>query len=277
MPKKNVGLIGCGTIGTHLALAIEAGRIANASLIGLFDIVYENAKSLKSKLKSSSEVHADFRSLIDSPVDIIIEAASQEAVRKFAKPTIEASKDLMIMSVGALTDTTFFAELLDQAAIRKGLSKIYVPTGAIAGIDAIRSIKHLLDSITLTTTKSPKALAGAPFFSTREINLDAITKVTGIYEGSASEAVKLFPANVNVAAVLSLAGIGADKTKVRVLVDPHATTNKHEIVATGRFGDIRITVNNVTTPGNPKTSFLAVLSAIECLRSICDDTLRIGS
>jgi aspartate dehydrogenase len=87
----------------------------------------------------------------------------------------------------------------------------------------------------------------------------------------------LFPANVNVAAVLSLAGIGADKTKVRVLVDPHATTNQHEIVATGRFGDIRITVNNVTTPGNPKTSFLAVLSAIECLRSICDDTLRIGS
>jgi aspartate dehydrogenase len=277
MPKKNVGLIGCGTIGTHLALAIESRSIANASLMGLFDVVDSNAKSLKSKLKSSPEVHRDFKSLIDSPADIIIEAASQEAVRKFGKPIIDASKDLMIMSVGALADTTFLAELLDQAAIRKGSGKIYVPTGAIAGIDAIRSVKHLLDSITLTTTKSPKALAGAPFFATREINLDIITKVTEIYEGPATEAVKLFPANVNVAAVLSLAGIGADKTKVRVLVDPHATTNQHEIVATGRFGDIKITVNNVTTPGNPKTSFLAVLSAIECLRSICDDTLRIGS
>jgi aspartate dehydrogenase len=277
MPKKNVGLIGCGTIGTHLALAIESRSIANASLIGLFDVVYSNAKSLKSKLKSSPEVYTDFKSLIDSPVDVIIEAASQEAVRKFAKPIIEAGKDLMVMSVGALADTTFFAELLDQAAIRKGRSRIYVPTGAIAGIDAIRSVKHLLDSITLTTTKSPKALAGAPFFATREIDLDILTKVTEIYEGSAAEAVKLFPANINVAAVLSLAGIGADKTKVRVLVDPHATTNQHEIVATGRFGDIKITVNNVTTPGNPKTSFLAVLSAIECLRSICDDALRIGS
>jgi len=277
MPKKNVGLIGCGTIGTHLALAIESRSIANASLIGLFDVVYSNAKSLKSKLKSSPEVYTDFKSLIDSPVDVMIEAASQEAVRKFAKPIIEAGKDLMVMSVGALADTTFCAELLDQAAIRKGRSRIYVPTGAIAGIDAIRSVKHLLDSITLTTTKSPKALAGAPFFATREINLDTITKVTEIYEGSAAEAVKLFPANINVAAVLSLAGIGADKTKVRVLVDPHATTNQHEIVATGRFGDIKITVNNVTTPGNPKTSFLAVLSAIECLRSICDDALRIGS
>jgi aspartate dehydrogenase len=277
MPKKNVGLIGCGTIGTHLALAIESRTIANASLIGLFDVVDSNAKSLKSKLKSSPEVHPDFNSFIDSPADFIIEAASQEAVRKFGKPIIEASKDLMVMSVGALADTTFLAELLDLATVTKGRSKIYVPTGAIAGIDAIRSVKHLLDSITLTTTKSPKALAGAPFFSTREVNLDIITKVTEIYEGTAAEAVKLFPANVNVAAVLSLAGLGTDKTKVRVLVDPHATTNQHEIVATGRFGDIKITVNNVTTPGNPKTSFLAVLSAIECLRSICDDALRIGS
>lgn len=277
MPKKNVGLIGCGTIGTHLALAIESRTIANASLIGLFDVVDSNAKSLKSKLKSSPEVHPDFNSFIDSPADIIIEAASQEAVRKFGKSIIEASKDLMVMSVGALADTTFLAELLDLAAVRKGRSKIYVPSGAIAGIDAIRSVKHLLDSITLTTTKSPKALAGAPFFATREVNLDIITKVTEIYEGTAVEAVKLFPANVNVAAVLSLAGLGADKTKVRVLIDPHATTNQHEIVATGRFGDIKISVNNVTTPGNPKTSFLAVLSAIECLRSICDDALRIGS
>jgi aspartate dehydrogenase len=277
MPKKIVGLVGCGTIGTHLALAIDSRSITNASLVGLFDVVDNNAKKLKSKLMSSPEVHSDFKSLIDSPVDIIIEAASQEAVRKFGKPIINAGKDLMIMSVGALADTSFLAELLDQPAIGQGRSKIYVPSGAIAGIDAIRSVKHLLDSITLTTTKSPKALAGAPFFATRDIDLDVITKLTEIYEGPAAEAVKLFPVNVNVAAVLSLAGLGADKTKVRVLVDPHATTNQHEIAATGGFGDIKITVNNVTTPGNPKTSFLAVLSAIECLRSICDDTLRIGS
>ncbi len=277
MPKKIVGLIGCGTIGTHLALAIDSGSIANASLLALFDVVDDNARKLKSELKSSTEIYPDFDSLIDSPVDIIIEAASQEAVRKFSKPIIKAGKDLMILSVGALADTTFLAELLDQPAIKQGHSRIYVPTGAIAGIDAIRSVKHLLDSVTLTTTKGPKALAGAPFFATREIDLDVIRKVTEIYEGPAAEAIKLFPVNVNVAAVLSLAGLGPDKTKVRVLVDPHATTNQHEIVATGGFGVIKITVNNVTAPGNPKTSFLAVLSAIECLRSICDDVLKIGS
>ncbi len=109
------------------------------------------------------------------------------------------------------------------------------------------------------------------------MSLENITRVTEIYEGSAAEAVKLFPANVNVAAVLSLAGIGVEKTKVRILADPEATTNQHEIVATGSFGEIKIRVNNVTAPGNPKTSFLAVLSAIECLRSICEDGMRIGS
>ena len=277
MPKKNVGLLGCGTIGTQLALAIESGNITNASLLGLFDIVNSNAKSLKSKLNSNTELYLDFDALINSSANIIIEAASQQAVRDFGKPIIEANKDLMIMSVGALADTTFLAELLDLPAVTNGHSRIYVPTGAIAGIDAIRSVRNLLDSLTLTTTKSPKALAGAPFLEKSRVNLDAVTKITAIYEGSAAEAVKLFPANVNVAAVLSLAGIGADKTKVRIVVDPQATTNQHEITATGSFGDIKITVNNVTTPGNPKTSFLAILSAIECLRSICDDSIRIGS
>jgi aspartate dehydrogenase len=277
MPKKILGLLGCGTIGTHLALAIESGNVANASLAGLFDIVHSNAKSLKTKLKSNPELYPDFDRLINSSADLIIEAASQQAVREFGKPILEAKKDLMIMSVGALADTAYLAELLELAAVTKGHSRIYVPSGAIAGIDAIRSVRNLLDSLTLTTTKSPNALAGAPFFETSKVSLDTITKITSIYEGSATEAVKLFPANVNVAAVLSLAGIGAEKTKVRIVVDPQATTNQHEIIATGSFGDIKITVNNVTTPGNPKTSFLAILSATECLRSICDDGLRIGS
>lgn len=277
MPKKTIGLMGCGTIGTHLAMAIDSGRVANASLTGLFDIVDGNARALKTRLKSTPQVYDNFDRFVDSNADIIIEAASQQAVKNFAKRIIESGKDLMVMSVGALADTLFLAELLQLTPIRNGQSTIYVPSGAIAGIDAIRSVRHIADSISITTKKSPKALAGAPFFTTRNVSLDNITKVTEIYEGSAVEAVKLFPANVNVAAVLSLAGIGVEKTMVRILADPEATTNQHEIVATGSFGEIKISVNNVTAPGNPKTSFLAVLSAIECLRSICEDGIRIGS
>ncbi|MFL6476397.1 MAG: aspartate dehydrogenase [Nitrososphaera sp.] len=277
MPKRIVGLLGCGTIGTHLALAINSDEIDNAYLGGMFDIVQENAATLKSKLKTDVQVYSNFDNLIAASVDIIIEAASQEAVRRFSKPIVEAGKDLMIMSVGALADGALLTELSEISSLKKGKNRIYVPSGAIAGIDAIRSVRRLIDSITLTTTKSPKSLSGAPFLTAKNINLNSITEITEIYEGTASEAVKLFPANVNVAAVLSLAGIGSDKTKVRVVVNPHATTNQHEIVATGSFGDIKITVNNETAPGNPKTSFLAVLSAIECLRSICNDGIKIGS
>ncbi len=275
MPEKKVGLVGCGTIGSQLAMAVDSGKVANASLVSLFDVVENNAQGLKSKMRGKPSAYSDFDRFISSDIDIVVEAASQEAVRKFGKMILRAGKDLMVMSVGALADRAFLSELL-QAASENG-SRIYVPTGAIAGIDAVRSVRHLLESVTLTTTKSPKALAGAPFFETSKIKLDKITERTVIYEGAASDAVKAFPANVNVAAVLSLAGIGADKTKVRIVADPVATTNQHEIVATGSFGEIRIAVSNVPSPGNPKTSFLAVLSAIECLRSICDDGMRIGS
>lgn len=275
MPEKNVGLVGCGTIGSQLAMAVDSGKVANASLVSLFDVVDNNAQGLKSKMRGKPSAYSDFDRFISSDIDIVVEAASQEAVRKFGKMILRAGKDLMVMSVGALADRGFLSELL-QAASENG-SRIYVPTGAIAGIDAVRSVRYLLESVTLTTAKSPKALAGAPFFETSKIKLDKITERTVIYEGAASDAVKAFPANVNVAAVLSLAGIGADKTKVRIVADPVATTNQHEIVATGSFGEIRIAVSNVPSPGNPKTSFLAVLSAIECLRSICDDGMRIGS
>lgn len=275
MPKKRVGLVGCGSIGSQLAMSVDSDKIANASLVALFDIVESNLQNLKSKLHSSTEAYSDFGRFLASGADIVVEAASQNAVRSFGKSILEAGKDMMVMSVGALADGIFLSELL-QVAAKKGC-RIYVPTGAIAGIDAIRSVKHLLDSVTLTTTKNPKALAGAPFFETSKIKLDDIARSTVIYEGVAADAVRAFPANVNVAAVLGIAGIGVDKTKVRIVADPQAATNRHEIAATGSFGEMRIMVSNMPSPGNPKTSFLAVLSAIECLRSICDDGMRIGS
>lgn len=275
MSSKRVGIVGCGTIGSQLALAVDSGKVANASLNSLFDVVEASAQFLKSKTMSNPAVYADFGQFIDSDIDLVVEAASQDAVRTYGSDILEAGKDLMIMSAGALAEQTFLSGLLELAS--KMRCRIYVPTGAIAGIDAIRSVRHLIESITLTTTKNPKALAGAPFFNTSDIKCESIASRTVIYEGPASEAVRAFPANVNVAAALSLAGIGAEKTRVKIVADPSFTTNQHEILAKGSFGEMRISVNNVPSPGNPKTSYLAILSAIECLRSICNDGLRIGS
>ncbi len=276
MPKKRIGLVGCGTIGSQLAIAVDSGKIPNAFLVSLFDVIEGTAASLKNRLnKHPPHVYLEFEKFVQSEIDIVVEAASQQAVRAFAKSVVLARKDLMIMSVGALADRSFYSDLL--AAASKEECKIYIPTGAIAGIDAIRSVRDLIETITLTTTKNPRALAGAPFFEANAMRPEEIKERTLIYSGRASEAVRLFPANVNVAAVLSLAGIGPEETQVRIVADPGATTNKHEITAAGSFGEIQISVNNVPSPGNPKTSYLAVLSAIECLRTICNDSVRIGS
>jgi aspartate dehydrogenase len=278
--SKKVALIGCGTIGREIAIAVDSGKVNNATIVTLVDSVERLAQTLRSKLQNSNpSTFTDFSKFIDSSsfkdIDIIVEAASQDAVNSFGKKIVEAGKSLMIMSVGALGDPFFLSEMLDIAY--QNSSHIYVPTGAIAGIDAIRSVKHLLDSVAITTTKNPIALAGAPFFNLTKINVHEITEKTVIYDGNAADAVKKFPANINVAAILSLAGIGIERTKVKIIADPYTDINQHEITATGKFGEMTIIVRNKPSPNNPKTSFLAVLSAIECLRSICDEGLRIGT
>lgn len=278
--SRGVGIIGCGTIGTELALAIDSGRVKNASVVALFDVVNQVALSLQYRLRNNNpRTFTDFEEFISSSsfrdTDIIVESASQDAIKRFSKKIVENGKSLIVMSVGALSDPPFLSELLDIASHNS--ARIYVPTGAIAGIDAVRSVKHLLDSVSLTTTKNPKALADAPFFNISGIDLYAITKKTLIYEGPAADAVKKFPTNVNVAAILSLAGIGLEKTKVKIIVDPYTNINQHEIIASGKFGEMIVSVRNLPSPTNPKTSFLAILSAIECLRSVCDDGIRIGT
>ena len=278
--SKKVGLIGCGTIGSELALAIDNGMVQKAELVLLYDKVENMATELQSKLRNTAtRTFSNFSKLISSTAfmdaDIIVEAASQDAVRKFAKTILELGKDLLIMSVGALVERDVLTELLDLASQKQ--VHIYVPTGAIAGIDAIRSVRHLLHSVTITTTKSPKALAGAPFFETARFKAESISRKRLIYEGSAGDAVKKFPANVNVAAALSLAGLGIDATKVKIIADPYISINQHEITAKGKFGEINIVVRNMPSPNNPKTSYLAILSAIECIRSICNENIRIGT
>ena len=109
------------------------------------------------------------------------------------------------------------------------------------------------------------------------MQFENIKQSTTIFEGTAQEAVQLFPANINVAALLSLAGLGSLNTKVRIVADPNTDKNTHEIVAQGKFGKFSIKVENMPSTNNPKTSRLAILSAIECLRAVCQDDIRIGT
>jgi aspartate dehydrogenase len=182
---------------------------------------------------------------------------------------------MMIMSAGALLDESIFDIILDGC---KDFNKrVYLPSGAIMGLDGIRAVQDELESLVLVTTKNPKALKGAKFFETSTINPDTISEVTMIYEGSAQDAVRLFPANINVAALLSLAGLGSKKTRVKIIADPNTDKNTHEIEAQGSFGKFSVKVENVPSKANPKTSQLAILSAIECLRKICGTPVNVGT
>ncbi|MEW6043444.1 MAG: aspartate dehydrogenase [Thermoproteota archaeon] len=271
---KRIGLLGCGAIGTQIAQAIDAAKIP-AELTQIYDFDRAKSELLVSKLTKKPAIVDNPHLLSSGPVDLVVEAASQDAVKNHALSVIQNRKDLMVMSVGALLDESVFEVLFE--ACQEFKKKIYLPSGAIAGLDAIKSVRDELDEVTLTTTKNPRALAGAKFFETNKVDISNLQSAKVIFEGTAREAVKLFPANINVAALLSLAGIGSQKTTVKIVADPSTDKNTHQIEAKGGFGRITITVENVPDPANPKTSRLATLSAIECLRQVCSEQMRIGT
>ena len=261
-------------MGTQIALAIDSENFP-ATLTHVFDASKDVSSALVEKLHNKPEIVENSHLLSSQPIDIVVEAASQDAVKDVALSVLQNKKDLMIMSVGALLDESIYDILSD--ACKDFKKTIYLPSGAIAGLDGIKSIKDELESLSITTTKHPRSLKGAKFFETSDINLDEISSSTVVYTGTAKEAVTLFPANINVAALLSLTGIGSEKTSVKIIADPNTDKNTHHIEAAGKFGKMTFTIENVPDANNPKTSRLAILSAIETLKKYCSDDIQIGT
>ncbi|UZE92749.1 MAG: aspartate dehydrogenase [Methanosarcinales archaeon] len=268
-----VGIVGCGAIGEEICKAFDQG-IVNATLTALSDRDLVSAQEMADSLKHVKPKAMAIPELIDA-VDLVVECASQSAVREVAILALGKGKDVMIMSIGALTDEALLHQIKDLA--HKNGCKVYLPSGAIVGLDGLKSASTAkIDSVTLTTRKPPTSLEGAPYIVQHKIDLDALKKATIMFEGSAEEAAKGFPANVNVAATLSLAGIGAKQTKVRIIADPALKRNVHEIHVGGDFGRFETRVENVPSPSNPKTSYLAALSAIATLKKITEP-IQIGT
>lgn len=267
-----VGLIGCGAIGSSISRAIVDDERFN--LKAVFDLDEQKTTELIQDLNKKVMVAGDFEELMSTELDVVIEAASQRAVEQYGETILRKGIDLMVMSVGAFADD----DLLDRVtkAAKEAGRKVFIPSGAVTGIDTIKSVSGLVDEITLTTTKHPESLKGASFFAERGFGAEEIKKETVLFEGSAREAVKLFPENVNVAAVISLAGVGWDKTKVKIVADPSVDRNIHQIRAKGAFGEIITLSKNVKSPDNPRTSYLAALSAIKTLKNM-ENSIIIGT
>lgn len=257
-----VGIIGCGAIGQEICRAIDEGLVAT-ELTAICDVDRDRARGLAGNLRSGVKVMDQAEAIQCS--DLVVEATSQQVAPSIIREALTASRDVLVMSVGGLLG--HYDELCELAA-RAG-RRIYVPSGAIAGLDAVKAaVVGPVSTVTLTTRKPPTGLTGAPYVVENRIDLDGLKEATVIFSGPASKAVPAFPANINVAAALSLAGIGAERTMVRIIADPGCERNTHEIEVEGEFGRLVLRAENVPSPSNPKTSRLAALSAVALLRRI---------
>ncbi len=260
-PPLRVGIVGLGTIGRALAQAIDAGNVP-VDLPAIHSRDTAKAQAFVQTLRHPPAV-VDLPTLIER-ADVVIEAATQEVLFEMAPRVFKAGKDLLVLSVGALLEHPEWPDLAAQHGCR-----LYVPSGAIVGLDGIKgACAGQVDSVTITTRKPPAGLAGAPYVVQHGIDVYAFQEETVIFEGSAREACKGFPANVNVSAAVSLAGIGPDQTRIRILVVPGGTRNMHDVEVLGEFGRLTTHIENVPTASNPRTGKLAYLSTLAMLQSL---------
>lgn len=251
-----LGLIGCGNIGEFLLQAINMdGLLPGARITSVFSRREAVAARVAEKYNTTS--YQDIDTFLHSRVDAVIEAATIEAVQDYGLKVLESGADLIVSSIGAMADPKFIENV--QEICRKNNVTVSLPSGAVGGLDILKSAKSMngLDSVTITTRKPPGALPTGETLAEEKV----------LFEGSASEAIKKFPRNINVAIVLSLAGLGPDQTSVKIIADPNVSKNTHVIEAGGSFGTLKLEVENNPMPNNPKTSFLAALSVLSTLQN----------
>ena len=267
--RVKIGIVGCGSIGTGVARYIDKKLSFSAIVYALADEDIKVAMKLQKKISLGSKV-LDTVTLVKE-VDLVIETASVAAANFLLKQAIDYRKDLIILSVGALINKT---SLLKEAA-KKGI-KIYIPSGAISGIDGIGALSMgKIKKISLTTSKPPRGLIGANYLKKKRINLVNLKKEKVVFKGSVTEAIKHFPKNINVAVAISLAS-AFKRVEVCIKADPKLKRNVHHIVVDSEEAKLSIKVENIPSKTNPKTSALAILSTQQLLKKIFFP-LKIGS
>ena len=252
-----IALVGCGAIGTSVLELLRGDPALKVVAIVVPAEGIAAAQKVAPDAQVGSAVPAD-------GIDLVVETAGHAAIEEHVLPALARGTPCVVASVGALS-ATGFAEKLEAAAIA-GRTQVQLIPGAIGGIDALAAARiGGLDSVRYTGRQPPQAWKGTPAEQGR--NLDTLAHETVIFEGSAREAALLYPKNANVAATVSLAGLGLDQTLVRLIADPATTENVHTVEAEGAFGSFALTMRNKPLAANPKTSALTVYSAVRALRN----------
>jgi aspartate dehydrogenase len=265
---KRVGIVGLGPVGRSVAQALDKG-IEGYSLSAVSARRPERAERFSRTLATPVPVvDAD---QIEPCSDIVIECAPASIFTTIAEPTIDAGKHLIVLSSGALLEHWALVE----RARRTGAT-ISVPSGAIAGLDAVQAAGFgVISEVTMTTRKPAESLIGAPFLAGRDQELRSLTKPLLLFDGNAREAATGFPANLNVAVALSLAGIGPDRTTLRIWADPAVDRNTHTVEVRSDSADLHIQIANIPTE-NPKTGRITAQSVVALLTKMASP-LRIGT
>ena len=242
-----IALLGCGNIGNIIARHAEG-----LDIVAVFDRDPAAAERLAARV--GARACATFDELLASDYRVLVEAASVQAVAQYGEAALRRGRDLVVLSVGALADAAL-RERLTTLARQQGC-RLHIPSGAVFGLDNLKVGRlSRLDTLRLRTTKPAAALGGEPVPERRLL-----------FEGTAAECIRHYPRNINVAVALGLAA--GREVMVEIWVDPAATRNRHEILAQGEFGEVRIDVQNVPSPDNPRTSYLAALSVLALLRGL---------
>lgn len=256
----NVMLIGYGAISREVLKHIGADEPARISAILVRPARLDETRA---GLPDDIEVVADLDDLCVVP-DLAAECAGHRAVAQYGAEILRRGIDLVVISIGSLSDRALYDDLA-RAAI-EGRAKLLLPAGAVAGADALAAARvGGLTRVTYTSRKPPAAWKGTP--AEKEHDLASMTEETQLLEGAADEAARLYPQNANVAATIALAGAGFDKTEVRLVADPDARGNIHQLHAEGAFGEFDIVIRGKPLPDNPKTSTLAAHSVIHAIRN----------
>ncbi len=262
--KLKIGIIGCGAIGSRIANSIRTDLKNDYALSALFDVNQETLADFAKKPSLKKLIKKTITQTIKS-ADIIVETTSAKNIRPFIKEALNAKKSVLSVNVGKLLN----AQDLFRLA-KRNHCQLLMPSGAIAGIDAIKAASLVkIKKITLTTRKPTKGLKDNPYLTKKGIDVTKIKKEITLFKGNVDQAVKAFPRNINVAATLALACGDKKKLTIQIITSPAFKHNSHEVTLEGDFGTMTSTTHNVTCPDNPKSSYLAVLSSIQLLKQYC--------
>jgi aspartate dehydrogenase len=259
-----VAIIGAGSIARIALEHTQRGTLGDCEVVALM------GRSAQSKGRALAEANhcafvTELDALLATDPDVVVEAAGHEAVHLYGEAVLARGLALIVLSCGALADDGLRARMETAARGADGL--LYVPSGGICGLDALKTMTLAgVESASIAVTKPPIAWKGIAYVERLGIDLQAMREATVLYDGPVREGAGYFPANVNIAAGLALAGIGFDRTRLKVVADPALTRNTHFIELRGVTGEISIKVANVADPDNPKTAWLACYSALAAIR-----------